>query len=186
MLMAKKKSTAKKKPNNPLVWFKGLSKSYKLLLLAGVLIITYVGYNLVLDYQDARKFDRIEAAVSELTERINQEFGTETIEARDYCRRDGEKYGEGQLSCFSSSALSLHDKQQGEIFMFILKQKDLVAVVPNAETTFSLSGFGSSTVCRFNENDNISPPLNTIQPPDSVGELYCVNAARSAYYPIND
>ena len=107
-------------------WFLSLKLPLKLLVLALAFAVGMTSYNLIGDVIDKRQLDAIDRSLVELTERINDEFGTETLAVQRFCEHNGNKLGYGPLWCVIQTVSTTNNRMLNDFFAFTAQQSDLV------------------------------------------------------------
>ncbi|VAW27757.1 hypothetical protein MNBD_BACTEROID07-1676 [hydrothermal vent metagenome] len=186
--MVKKKTKTKK----PVTLFgRRFSRST---LLIGAVILAIVGfavYTAVANELDRRKFVQIEQTVLELTDRINAEFGTETLSIDKSCSRPREKYGKGALGCSITSESAQKYIEYNDLLRFIQSQADVVSTVSSEDELFRsirFVPFVAGVGC-WVENDlgySASPSERATSTDKYLTTVGCGDLAKTAHYPISE
>ena len=193
MLKRNKKPNLKNLFSKSLTWFRGLSLVKRRVLIIVLVALGAVPYNQTANYIEQRKFDRIEATVVELTDRINNEFGTKTVEMQNYCRHNREVYSKGPLACSVNSIIAVEDNLGPSLFNFLRQQKDMVHdAQPYLEDLNSgvveISPYSIGCPVGNELLGKIYPPAhNSKYPMDQMTvTIGCGDLVRTAHYPVLD
>lgn len=97
--MAKKKKPAA-------AWYR--KRRFQVVAIIAPLALLFIGYNLVLDWQDKKRFDQSRQSVDSLSEKIVAESSRKPDQVITVaeCGRNKLKYGEGDLACSYSRLLN--------------------------------------------------------------------------------
>ncbi len=184
--MVRKKSKTKK----PLTLFgKKFSRSTLIIAVVAFMVVGFALYTAIANELDRRKFAQIEETVLELTDRINAEFGTETLNIDKSCSRPREKYGKGALGCLVKTQSSQKYIDHSILSQFVEAQQDLVSNITSSDENFRtvrFLPFVDSVSCSV-ENDLIytaSPSKRLELKNEYVTTVSCGSLARISHYPV--
>ncbi len=193
--MAKKKKTAA-------AWYK--RRRFQVLVVVAALAVLFIGYNLVLDWQDEKRFDQSRQSVDTLSEKIVSESTRKPDQVITVaeCGRNKLKYGEGNLACsyskewyYSNMSLEASDEVVKEVTIYTNKY-DHFQLVEGAQTNPSLktphnSGSQPFVAIQYTDTSTGHRCNISFQHDDSIQStllsvsLTCSANARNSYYSNN-